>query len=244
MRAADRAIAALAERYALPQQAPSQLAALLSRLVEDPLAPTSVRAVDPALRGHLADSLSGLELEDVRNAGVIADVGSGAGLPGLVLAIALPGSRVSLVEANGRKCAFIAAAAEACGLGNVDVIHARAEAWPGGIERFELVTARALARLDVVAEYAAPLLRMGGSLVAWRGRRDAADERAAALAAAELGLEQGEILAVTPYPGARYRHLHVLRKIAVTPPNFPRRPGVATKHPLGGALAPSDRDQL
>jgi 16S rRNA (guanine527-N7)-methyltransferase len=244
LRAADRAIATLAERYALGPQAPSQLATLLSRLVEDPLAPTSVRAVDAAVRDHLADSLSGLELEEVRSAGVIADIGSGAGLPGLALAIALPSSQLSLIEANGRKCAFIAAAAEACGLANVDVIHARAEAWPGGIERFELVTARALARLDVVSEYAAPLLRIGGSLVAWRGRREPADERAGASAAAELGLEQGEILAVTPYPGAQYRHLHVLRKIAVTPPNFPRRPGVATKRPLGGAFAPSDRDQL
>jgi 16S rRNA (guanine527-N7)-methyltransferase len=244
LRAADRAIAALAERYGLPPQAPSQLATLLARLVEDPLAPTSVRGVDAVVRDHLADSLSGLELEAVRSAGVIADIGSGAGLPGLVLAIALPGSRVSLVEANGRKSAFIAEAAAACGVANVDVIQARAEAWPEGIERFELVTARALARLDVVAEYAAPLLRIGGSLVAWRGRRDAADERAGALAAAELGLEQGEILAVTPYPGAQYRHLHVLRKIAATAPNFPRRPGVATKRPLGGAPAPSDRDQL
>jgi 16S rRNA (guanine527-N7)-methyltransferase len=244
LRAADRAIAALAERYALPPQAPSQLAALLSRLVEDPLAPTSVRGVNAVVRDHLADSLSGLELDVVRNAGVIADIGSGAGLPGLVLAIALPGSRVSLVEANGRKSAFIAEAAAACGVANVDVIQARAEAWPEGIERFELVTARALARLDVVAEYAAPLLRIGGSLVAWRGRRDAADERAGALAVTELGLEQGEVLAVTPYPGSQYRHLHVLRKIAVTAPNFPRRPGVATKRPLGGAPAPSDRDQL
>jgi 16S rRNA (guanine527-N7)-methyltransferase len=236
----------LADRYELPADAVRQLDTLLGLLTEDEHAPTSLRDRDGALRDHLADSLSGLELPLLRNAppeAAIADIGSGPGLPGLPLAIALPAATVTLVESNGRKCAFIAAAAAACGLLNVEVVNARAEQWPGGRNRFDIVTARALARLDIVAEYAAPLLRIGGCLVAWRGRRDADDEAAGAIAAEKLGLEQGEPIAVTPYPGARYRHLHVLRKIAATPPAFPRRPGAARKRPLGGLLPSSDRGQ-
>ncbi len=109
----------------------------------------------------------------------IADLGSGAGFPGLPLAVALPAARVSLVEGNGRKCAFMAAAIEACGAHNATPVHVRAEAWPDGIGSCDLVTARALAALAVVAEYAAPLLTPGGTLVAWRGRRDPDDEAAA-----------------------------------------------------------------
>jgi len=174
----------------------------------------------------------------VRAAATIADLGSGAGFPGLPLAIALPAAGVSCVESNGRKCAFISRAAEACGTGNATAVHARAEEWTAGLGACDLVTARALAPLAVVAEYAAPLLSMGGSLVAWRGRRDPGDEESGARAAAELGLEPGAVIRVEPYPGALHRHVHVIRKVAPTPERFPRRPGTARKRPLGGA---SDR---
>ena len=99
-----------------------------------------------------------LELAEVRGATAIADLGAGAGFPGLPLAIALPGAQVRLVESNGRKCAFIAGAIEACELPNAMPVHARAESWPEGLGACDLVTARALAPLAVVAEYAAPLL--------------------------------------------------------------------------------------
>jgi 16S rRNA (guanine527-N7)-methyltransferase len=236
-------IAELARRFELPDGAAGRLSTLLDLLTEDEHAPTAVRDRAAVVDDHLADSLIGLDHPAVRSAESIADIGSGAGLPGLPLAIARPQARVALVESNGRKCAFIEAAARACDLGNTEVVNARAETWTDGLGRFDVVTARALARLDIVAEYAAPLLRIGGSLVAWRGRRDPADEAAAAVAAAKLGLEQREPIAVTPYPGARYRHLHVLTKIAETPPAFPRRPGVARKRPLGGPFPRSDRPQ-
>jgi 16S rRNA (guanine527-N7)-methyltransferase len=113
------------------------------------------------------------------------------------------------------------------------VVHARAEAWPAGAEAHDLVTARALAALPVVVEYAAPLLAEGGALVAWRGRRDPDAEAAATRAAAEVGLEPVEVRRVEPYSAARDRHLHVFRKTAPTPPRFPRRPGMARKRPLG-----------
>ncbi len=165
-------IEALARRYGLDQASERRLATLLEALTGDPLAPTSVRDPARALDDHLADSLVALELAEVRAATMIADLGAGAGLPGVPLAIALPAADVCLVESNGRKCRFIARVVEACGLTNATVVNARAEQWPDGLGRFDLVTARALAPLPVVAEYGAPLLRMGGMLLVWRGRRD------------------------------------------------------------------------
>ncbi len=185
---------------------------------------------------HLADALTGLELKVVRRADAIVDVGTGAGVPALPLAIALPEADVVALDANSRKVAFVARTAATCGVENLDAVAARVEDWTEGRERFSLVTARALAPLPVVAEYAAPLLRVGGALVAWRGRRDAADERAGEAAAEELGLSVEEVRQVFPYPGAAHRHLHVLRKITPTPPRFPRRIGVARKRPLGAGV--------
>jgi len=171
---------------------------------------------------------------------MIADIGSGPGLPGLALAIALPDADMTLIESSLRKCRFLERAIEACGVQNAVVVHARVEEWLDGLGRFELVTARAVAPLAVLAEYAAPLLRLGGAAVAWRGRRDADAETALGRAATILGLRLAPPLTVTPYPGAEHRHLHVMRKVAATPPRFPRRAGMARKRPLGDQKA-SDR---
>lgn len=229
-----RGVAELAGRYALPNGAAARLESLLDIVATDPLAPTTMREGGAILRDHLADSLVALELPFVR-AGLTAavDIGSGAGFPGLPLAAALPSVEFVLLESSARRCRFISSAVAACAISNARVACVRAEQWPQGLARFDLATARALAPLAVVAEYAAPLLRVGGSLVAWRGRREPEGERAARRAAAELGMEVRETLAVHPYPGAEHRHLHVLAKVAPTPERFPRRPGVARKRPLG-----------
>jgi 16S rRNA (guanine527-N7)-methyltransferase len=227
----DRDVASLAERYGLGAPARQQLEALLSVLTRDPLAPTTVNAAN-ALNDHLADSLVALELEEVRAAKTIADLGSGAGVPGLPLAVALPHAHVYLVESSTRKCEFLERAVRTCELGNAEVVHARIEEWSATVD---LVTARALAPLEVVVEYAAPLLRVGGTLVVWRGQRDPDAEAAAEKAAQILGIEIGEIRAVRPYPGARNRYLHLMSKVMETPSRFPRRPGIATKRPLGSA---------
>jgi 16S rRNA (guanine527-N7)-methyltransferase len=84
-----------------------------------------------------------------------------------------------------------------------------------------------------VIEYAAPLMRIGGTLVAWRGQRDLAAEKAAGKAAEILGIDIGEVLPVHPYPGARNRYLHLMSKVMETPHRFPRRAGIAMKRPLG-----------
>jgi 16S rRNA (guanine527-N7)-methyltransferase len=195
---------------------------------------------EAALQAHVADSLSGLEVEELARARRIADVGAGAGFPGLALAIALPGARVDLIESAGRKATVIGRLAQAAKLDNARAVRARAEEWAatpaalgGGGEAYEAVTARAVAALPVVVEYAAPLLRMDGVLVAWKGARDAAEEESGHRAAELVGLSVGEVLRVEPFEGARDRHLQTFRKIAPTPERFPRRPGMAAKRPLG-----------
>jgi 16S rRNA (guanine527-N7)-methyltransferase len=170
---------------------------------------------------------------ELRTAGAIADVGSGAGFPGLVLAAALPRARVDLLESAGRKCAVITRLAAAARIGNAHPQPVRAEDWARDHgEAYDAVTARAVAPLAVLEEYAAPLLREGGVLVAWKGARDGAEEAAGAAAAAALGMELEEVRRVVPFEGARNRHLHVVRKAAPTPARFPRRAGMARKHPL------------
>jgi 16S rRNA (guanine527-N7)-methyltransferase len=229
----------LVSRYALPADALGALQALLELLVNDPTAPTAVRAPDAIVEKHFADALVALELEPVRTASTIADLGSGAGIPGLPLAVARPSTAVALVESSGRKAAFLERAVAACRLSHVSVINVRVEAWPAGLENFELVTARAVAPLAVVVEYAAPLLVLGGHLVAWRGKRDQDEETAALAAARELAMEPLRPLRVEPYPGSRSRHLHAFLKAAPTPAGFPRRPGIARKRPLGRRSPPS-----
>jgi 16S rRNA (guanine527-N7)-methyltransferase len=216
-----------------PPHAVEPLATILQLQAHDVTASTTIRDPGEAVQRHVADSLSALELPFVREAGQIADLGSGAGWPGLALAAALPGARVSLVESAIRHCRYLERAVEVSGLQNVAVVNARAEIWPEGIGLHDVVTARALGALAVILEYAAPLLVDGGHIVAWKGAISA-EESAAGLAAAEiLGLEPLPVLTVTPFPKARDHTLHAFRKTAPTPDRFPRRPGMATKRPLG-----------
>ena len=232
----------LAERYGLSHAAGDQLRSLLETVAADPLAPTAVREPERIIEDHIADSLVALELPELASPAEVVDIGAGAGFPGLALAVARPESRFALLEASARKCAFIERAVAGCGLLNARAVHARAEAWPDGLGYFDVATARAVGPLAVVLEYAAPLLRPGGSVVAWRGRRDATAESEAELAAVQVGLSHVEVRPVVPYPGAAHRHLHSASKVAATPAGFPRRPGAARKRPLGAREeAPSDR---
>jgi len=229
--AVEQALDAALRRHGVSPEARVPLNALLE-LLEHPNAPTSIHDPARAVDVHVADSLTGLEIWEVRTAQLLADIGSGAGLPGLVLAAALPGAHVVLVEAAARKCDFMRSAAGAMRLANVDVVWSRAEAWSDGLRRCDVVCARALASLPVLCEYAAPLLRDRGVLVAWKGAVPEDEAADGAAAAAHLGLEAEEPHSVVPFPGSARRTLQVMRKVAPTPPNYPRRPGVAAKRPL------------
>ncbi len=216
------------------ERAQRTLAKLVELLASD-AAPTSVHDPERAWRVHIADSLAGIAPGMLENATLIADVGAGAGLPGLALAAALPAAEVELIESTSRKAEFIAEAIAACGVANARVIADRAETWAAveGRERYDAVTARAVGRLSTLAELASPLLRDGGALVCWKGRRDRGEEKELARASERLAIKPVAIRSVGPYAGSRNRHIHLLRKNGPTPEGLPRRPGIAKKKPFG-----------
>lgn len=184
---------------------------------------------DPAL---IEDSLVLVpHLQGVRR---LADVGSGGGLPGLPLKIALPALEVALIESNRRKAAFLVAAAAQLGLTGVEVIPARAEEAgrdPRLREAFDAVTVRALAHMAVLAELCLPLVRVGGRLLAMKAGAEAEVE--AAIPALEaLG---GRLAGIVPAPSpARARgQVVIVEKTGPTPDRYPRRAGLPERRPLG-----------
>src|ERR1700679_2951065 len=119
----------LAQRFGLDARQVEQLRNFGGILVNDEHAPTTVRDPGRVRDDHLADALVALELHVIREASTIADLGSGAGVPGIPLAIALPEARVTLIEGNGRKCEFMIGVIGALGLANTEVVNGRAETW-------------------------------------------------------------------------------------------------------------------
>ncbi|HJZ37940.1 MAG TPA: 16S rRNA (guanine(527)-N(7))-methyltransferase RsmG [Solirubrobacterales bacterium] len=210
------------------------LETVLALLAEERASVSSVTD-ERAWQVHVADSLTGLEVPELREAQRIADVGAGAGFPGLVLAVALPDAQVDLIESVSRKTAFITHAASKAGIPNATALTTRSEdlAKAEGRESYDIVTARAVARLSTLAELASPLLREGGVLVAWKGRRDAEEEQQMDRASESLAMRPESILDVGGRAGSEHRHLHVIRKSASTPSNLPRKSGMAKKRPRG-----------
>jgi 16S rRNA (guanine527-N7)-methyltransferase len=196
---------------------------------------SSVTDPERAWRVHVEDSLTGLEVSELAEAERIADIGSGAGFPGLVLAVALADSHVDLIESVGRKCEFMRRAIESVGMANATVLNARSEELAGAEQResYDAVIARAVGRLSTLAELASPLLREDGVLVAWKGKRDSAEEAQLDRAAEQLAMQPECILDVGDRAGSQHRHLHIVRKSGPTPRDLPRRPGIAKKRPRG-----------
>lgn len=219
----------------LSPEAREALRRVLELLAVERASVSSVTDPARAWRVHVADSLTGLEVEELASAGRIADIGSGAGFPGVALAAALPEATVDLVESVGRKCEFMRRAIDSAGIANATVIEGRAEDIARGEHRelYDAVTARAVGRLSTLAELASPLLRDGGVLVAWKGKRDAEEEAQLERAAPGLAMRPLRVLHVGPFAGSRHRHLHVVQKSGPTPEGLPRRAGMAKKRPRG-----------
>ena len=217
----------------LTGEAAASLIALLDRIGIEPQNLTTIEGLDEGIDRHLLDSLVGLTLPEIAAAERLVDIGSGAGFPGIALAIARPDLAVTLVESERRKADWLARASAA--VPNLRVVADRSEHFAGTErERYPLATMRALGPLPVCLELAAPLVVVGGTVVVWRGDDDdPALERAGEEAAAALGLEPSPPVAVAPFPGAR-RRLHPFRKTAPTSRRYPRRAGRAAKRPLGG----------
>ena len=184
---------------------------------------------------HLDDALGLVAIRRPEPEERWADLGSGAGLPGLPLAVAHRATFFTMIDAQRRRVDWVEAAAAELRLTNVEAVHARLEDYGRGPAResFHVATARALGPLPVVAELGLPLLAVGGQLLVPRGQPDTKELEQAALACEQLG---GRVDDVVPNPSSpidRVGFVVIMAKIAATSPRFPRRSGVPARTPLG-----------
>jgi 16S rRNA (guanine527-N7)-methyltransferase len=187
---------------------------------------------------HILDSLGCFLFAPLLQARRIADVGSGGGLPGLPIKIAQPALRATLLESTGKKARFLRHAIERLTLDGVKVIDGRVEevAHVSGYRgTHDVVTARAVARLSVVAEYCVPLLKVGGHVISMKAKLETEELSEGVRAAESLGARVSEVLQVPHLPqvGAKERRLVILEKVRETPGKYPRKVGVPAKKPLG-----------
>ena len=196
---------------------------------------TSVSADRMAAR-HFLDSLLPLKASGlIPEEGRLIDVGTGAGFPGLPLAIARPSLQVTLLEAQGKRCQFLQAVCQALGLENVTIINDRAENLgraEGHREGYDRAVARAVAALPVLAEYLLPFVRVGGMALCWKGPAVAGEQADGAAAAARLG---GRLLPLVDMEGCGEETGHVIapmEKTEKTLPLYPRKNGMPAKRPL------------
>jgi 16S rRNA (guanine527-N7)-methyltransferase len=223
------------EGRGLARGAIDRLRILGDLLINAPFNVTSIRKSEEIELFHFLDCLALLDLPVVRSAAKLADLGSGAGLPALILALALPSASVVAVESQHKKCGFIEETASAMGLSNVRVCCARIEEYGRGTGRMrhDAVVSRALAALPVVAEYSLPLLQPGGAMVAMKGEISIEERIRAQKALDILGAGELESARLEPFAGAQNRWVYLAAKVKSTPAAYPRRPGLPARRPLG-----------
>lgn len=193
---------------------------------------TSIRDAETAWMRHVADSLSVAPL--LAPGETLIDVGSGAGFPGMILALADPTRPITLLEATGKKCRFLEATAARLGLEHVTVLHLRAEEagrLPQYREAFDIAVARAVADLPVLLELTAPLVKIGGRILAMKGLRAAEELQRATPACTTLGLNPPTPFTPLPDLQPNARILEFTKQYP-TPPTYPRRPGIPAKRPI------------
>ncbi len=185
---------------------------------------------------HYADSLSALRFPGFPAEGRVIDVGTGAGFPGLPLALACPSLSFTLLDSLQKRLTFLQAVVDRLALPNVTLVHARAEDGgrdPALRERFDLALSRAVAPLPVLAEYVLPYVKPGGLALCWKGPGLSEELPQGRRAAHLLGGRPEEPWPVD-IPGRDWHHVLLpIRKTAGTPRAYPRPAGKAQKAPLG-----------
>lgn len=197
---------------------------------------TAVREPEAAWRRLIIDSLTVLPgLDEMPPGSAVIDVGSGAGLPGIPVAITRPNLKVTMLESTGKKADFIRRSIEALGLSNASVLQERAETAgqsPDHREKYDACINRAVGPMNVLLEFALPLVKTGGRVLAMKGPRAEQELEDAGDALTTLGAS--ELAVIDAYPESFENDLVIVSVIkgASTPPEYPRLPGVPKKTPL------------
>ncbi|WP_107838683.1 16S rRNA (guanine(527)-N(7))-methyltransferase RsmG [Metasolibacillus meyeri] len=196
---------------------------------------TAITDLEGVYLKHFYDSISASFYFDFTKATTVCDVGAGAGFPSLPIKICFPHLHITIVDSLNKRITFLNHLSEELGLDNVEFVHARAEEFGQNAkyrERFDVVTARAVARLSVLAELCVPLVKVGGQFVALKaaaGKQELADAKKA-ITTLGTALQQ-EFLFELPVEQSE-RTLYVFNKIKLTPKKYPRKPGVPNKTPI------------
>ena len=190
---------------------------------------TAITDPDQTARLHLADSLTILKCADLQGKRLI-DVGCGAGFPGVPLAIACPQAQVTLLDSLGKRMKWLEEILPQLGV-RAECVTARAEeAVASRRESFDYATSRAVARLNILLELTAPYVKVGGAVLAMKGAAAEEELKEAASAIKKLGLKPETVLEF-PIEDTHHR-LIVLRKVAPTPKQYPRRYAKIKQSPL------------
>ena len=195
---------------------------------------TRITDEDEMMDKHFIDSLTPTLVSAYEGTGKILDLGTGAGFPGMVLALVSPERDVHLMDSLNKRITFLDHVVEELGLTNVSTFHGRAE--EAGREnkfreQYGLVVSRAVARLNILAEYCLPFVRLGGHFIAMKGAEGAEEVEEAKKAIDILGGKLEEIVDLR-LPGGDERHLAVIKKVKGTPAKYPRGGGKPRKDPL------------
>lgn len=195
---------------------------------------TRITDFQDAVEKHFADSLAALKFINTTETGKkVLDLGTGAGFPGIPLAVLLPDDQFTLVDSVGKKVDFVREAAEEIGLQNVECVHARAEDLAGNRsyrEQYDLCASRAVANLSTLSEYCLPFVKTGGFFAAYKAENSSEEIENAKKAVFILGGSEPEVKTYALYK--MERKLVLIRKIKATPHRYPRKAGIPSKKPL------------
>lgn len=197
---------------------------------------TGITDREPVYLKHFYDSLTLSFYVDMKQVDRFADIGAGAGFPSVPLKIVFPHLRLTIVDSLNKRIVFLNHLKETLGLTDMDCVHGRAEEIARKFEhrdRYDLVTARAVARMSVLSEFCLPFAKPGGRFAAMKGADPSEELNEARFSWRELNGELEGVEAFTLPVETSARHIVLVRKKGPTPKKYPRKPGVPLKTPLG-----------